>query len=289
MMKPKLYFNKDYINKDLMFDIIYIDSYKTKQKFKLHWHENTHLYYFTSGSATVECSSKTYNVCANDIVIINPFELHSLTSTSDSLKFYIIRFDISFLLKDKLDIIQIKYLTPLSKNLITFKNVISKDNEILSCVKNIINEYNQQLVAYELSLKSYIYNLLVLLIRNYINRYLTDDEYRKLQLTANKFSIIFKYIDDNYSKKIYTDELANLIHVSTPHFCRSFKKYTGLTVTDYINNIRLKNAILLLNEDALNITEIALLCGFDNINYFSRLFKKHYNISPTEYRKQKNL
>lgn len=289
MKDSKLYFNKDYKDKSLMFDIIYIDFYNTGHKFNLHWHENTHLYYFTSGTAKVECSGKTYSVASNDIVIINPFELHSLTSTSDDLKFYMIRFDASFLLQDKSDIVQIKYLTPLSQNLITFNNVISKDQQVTSCVKSIISEYNQQKLGYELSLKSYIYRLLVLLIRNYVSKYLNADKYNKIQSTTKMYGDIFKYIEENYYRKIYTQELASIVHVSTSHFCRSFKTHTGKTVTDYINNVRLEKALTLFNDQSLNITQIALQCGFDNINYFSRLFKKYFKMSPTEYRRKKDL
>ncbi|SJT88036.1 L-rhamnose operon regulatory protein rhaS [Clostridioides difficile] len=60
---------------------------------------------------------------------------------------------------------------------------------------------------------------------------------------------------------------------------------TGKTTTDYINGIRLEKAVNYLNKGDLNITEIALRCGFDSINYFSRLFKKHYNVSPTQFKK----
>ena len=62
---------------------------------------------------------------------------------------------------------------------------------------------------------------------------------------------------------------------------------TGKTTTDYINGIRMEKAADYLNKGDLTITEIALRCGFDSINYFSRLFKRHYNVSPTKFKETK--
>ena len=87
----------------------------------------------------------------------------------------------------------------------------------------------------------------------------------------------------NYNEKILISDLSEMLNITTYHFCRLFKQLSGKTVIDYINNIRLEKAIPYLKEDKLNITEIALKCGFDDINYFSRIFKKYYNVSPTKF------
>lgn len=59
---------------------------------------------------------------------------------------------------------------------------------------------------------------------------------------------------------------------------------TGKTPTQYINSVRLEKAITCLVESDLTITEVALKSGFDSINYFSRLFKIQYNMTPREFR-----
>ncbi len=74
--------------------------------------------------------------------------------------------------------------------------------------------------------------------------------------------------------KITLKELASRVNLSAHHFCRTFKQITGKTTIDFINGIRLDKAIYYLKETDLNMTEIAMRCGFDSINYFSRLFKR---------------
>ena len=96
---------------------------------------------------------------------------------------------------------------------------------------------------------------------------------------------ILDYIKDNYSKEITIDELAQLLNFSKSHFMRFFKKNLGLTAIDYINEYRLNVASNLLVNTNLTITEIAIKIGISNVSYFNRLFKKHFQVSPMQYRK----
>ena len=74
--------------------------------------------------------------------------------------------------------------------------------------------------------------------------------------------------------------------MSPNYFCSFFKKYTGLSFKEYLNNYRCeKVSKLILNTD-LKILDIALLCEFDNISYFIRKFKNIYGYTPQIYRKK---
>ncbi|GMQ64252.1 AraC family transcriptional regulator [Vallitalea maricola] len=282
----KTYYYRKMPNPNLGIDIFLAETFNKGRKFNAHWHENMQLYFFTEGEAIVECSNNQYNTTTDSIVVINNNELHSLESLSDNLKFYIISIDFSFLFSNQVDLCQAKFLSPLSQNQISFQNLIENDDEILKYVNKTIQEYLSREMGYELAVKSSVYQLIVLLLRNYISRFLTKKELISKVTNLKRFKLIFTYIDDNYQSKIYTEDLAKILNISTYHFCRIFKQMTGKTPTDYVNGIRLDKAVYYLNKSQLNITEIALKCGFDSINYFSRLFKKHYNFSPTKFREK---
>lgn len=97
-----------------------------------------------------------------------------------------------------------------------------------------------------------------------------------------------QYIEHHYNTEISYTELAQLLNVSKYHFCHLFKEATGKTVVQYINDVRLDKAYHLLKNTDMNITQISMSVGFNDMNYFSRLFRKYKNVPPSKVRVRKN-
>lgn len=96
--------------------------------------------------------------------------------------------------------------------------------------------------------------------------------------------IITEYINNNISNNITVAQLAALFGYNVNYFTSLFKSYTNTTPKQYIINVKLKEALSLLRNMSLSISEIADKTGFVNQYYFSTSFKKKYGISPTQYR-----
>ncbi len=77
--------------------------------------------------------------------------------------------------------------------------------------------------------------------------------------------------------------VAEKVGISRGHLHRKLKELTNQTTSDFIRNIRLKQAATLLSEKRYSIAEIASLTGFANTNYFATLFKEAYGVTPTAY------
>lgn len=92
------------------------------------------------------------------------------------------------------------------------------------------------------------------------------------------------YINRHYNEILSIDELAQVFHVSKEHLCRKFKASTGLTLTEYINSIRINHACELLCTTDRSITDIALAVGFNSYMYFNRVFNKIMKVPPSEFR-----
>ena len=94
------------------------------------------------------------------------------------------------------------------------------------------------------------------------------------------------YIENHLRDKLYIEELARLVHVNGQHLMRIFKKDTGMSLTQYINERRILMAGHLLKHSDYPINYIADLISFENMSYFTRLFKKYTGFTPSEYRSQ---
>ena len=94
------------------------------------------------------------------------------------------------------------------------------------------------------------------------------------------------YMEEYYPDQLQVNELAGSLNISYRHLARIFKRVTGITIIDKLNDIRIGHAKRLLMETNMTVSQIADIVGFDNTYYFSNVFKKHTYISPTGFRKK---
>lgn len=100
------------------------------------------------------------------------------------------------------------------------------------------------------------------------------------------FDSILAYVERNYMHEISIQQVAESCVCSKSTVSHLFKEYMNTSVKKYVNTLRLNQAEKLIKASDLPVSNIALLCGFTSINYFSSAFKKEFGISPTEYRKK---
>ena len=93
------------------------------------------------------------------------------------------------------------------------------------------------------------------------------------------------YIQTHYQKDISLDDVSREVDISPYYFSKLFKEETGQNFIEYLTQIRMDCAKQLMeNKAELSMKEICLACGYQDPNYFSRIFKKNTGLTPTEYR-----
>jgi AraC family transcriptional regulator of arabinose operon len=117
-----------------------------------------------------------------------------------------------------------------------------------------------------------------------IGRFTCEQSSGRNIIPSEEIRIAINYFREHYQENINIEEYIKSQNLSISSFFRKFKSYTGLTPLQYLLEIRLSNAQNLLQTTNYSINEIALLTGYDNALYFSRLFHKHIGMSPKEYR-----
>lgn len=102
----------------------------------------------------------------------------------------------------------------------------------------------------------------------------------------NRINIVFNHVKNNFREEITLDEIAGLVSMTVPSFCRYFKKITHKTFVGFVNEYRLVHASKLLAEKPMSITEVCFESGFNNFSHFNKSFKAFTGQNPSAYRKQ---
>ena len=118
---------------------------------------------------------------------------------------------------------------------------------------------------------------------------------RKYCILATNYSLrgyshivqkVATYIEFHFTEEISLSLMAKKHNVSRTYLSSIFKKDTGYTLTDYLHHIRIKRSLLLIHTTTFSISQIASVCGYSDLNYFIRIFKKFNGQSPKQYSKQ---
>lgn len=118
---------------------------------------------------------------------------------------------------------------------------------------------------------SLIYNLLFELFRGEENN-------------PDSAETVKNYIDNNYMKDVTVEQIARTVYLDRRYLGRIFKQKTGCTVRDYLISVRMENAAKFLRA-GYSVTQCANMCGYRDAFNFSKMFKKHFSVSPKHYRK----
>ncbi len=104
----------------------------------------------------------------------------------------------------------------------------------------------------------------------------------------NRINLVFNFVQQEFTRPIPLQEIADRVSMTVPGFCRYFKKITGKTFTQFVNEYRLVHAAKLLHEKQTSITDICYESGFSNFSHFNKLFKQFSGRTPSKYRNELN-
>ena len=155
----------------------------------------------------------------------------------------------------------------------------SKIQRLENIFEEILNEFNDN--NNQNYIEVLICELLILLQRTNDNNFIAYESEELPGIVSG----VLKYIASNYNKDISLNDISKHYNVNFSYLSRTFKKYTGFTYCNYLNQYRVKEANKLLSSTNKKIVEIALECGFNSSNNFCKCYKKIMGFSPVTYRK----
>lgn len=155
---------------------------------------------------------------------------------------------------------------------------------IRSMYDEMLNEYTKNSPYSQLILQGMVYKLFFYMYENHVPSEL-DEHTLYIKKFDERIHDSLIYIENHLAYGSSIEEVAAAVSLSPSHFSRLFKNVTGSSYTEYLTDVRLQHAQIMLATSSLSISHIAAKLGLANGNYLCTLFKKRYGISPTEYRK----
>lgn len=248
-------------------------------------HNFWEMVYIDAGQVEISTANNLYNLKQGDIIFHKPNEFHTLKATRQTAANV---FVISFVCS--------------SKSMDFFKGKIcSVPAKLKKYIATIIEEYTETFKEMSVSdlklelkenppiggqqmIRTHLEQFLIMLIRN-------EQENREMRLFPTKESMenhlvsqILQLIEDNVYKEISIEHICNEVKYSRSYLSKVFKQFTGYTLLEYVLIRKIKEAKKLIREEQYNITQISYMLAFDNPHYFSRVFKRITNMTPTQYK-----
>jgi AraC-like DNA-binding protein/mannose-6-phosphate isomerase-like protein (cupin superfamily) len=278
-------------------EAIFINRAVEQVESHLHAHDFIEIAYVISGQGLHRIGAREYAVAKGDLFLINydiPHEFRSLPGGRGKLEVYNCIFKPAFLdytminCRDFTDITHhflFRSLFPEESTDRADIKLLARDSwEIAELYEKMYREYQLQDQGYLEILRAYVIELLIRIFRLY--RAGMPEQNNELQhrrmVTMEK---IIQYMKQNYAADLKLADFAMMAFLSRNYFCQLFKDTTGVTVSEYLQKIRVEEACRLLQGSDKKVIEIAGEVGYSDLKHFNMVFKKITGKTPGEYRK----
>lgn len=253
--------------------------------FRFNWHPSIEILIVLKGQVKVYMESGIFNLCTNDVTVINNNVGHATMNEEPGTIAAAIHISYEFLSE----------LCGFSPLFSCVSNVQTRDyavfRSIRSCFANIYLALSTapDQKAYELHALSQIYLLTSTLLHHFSEK--TDLRFPATAFAdqQKKFQNMIKYIGHNFRNNISLSDIANIADMNPAYTSVFFKSHIGIGFYEYLTRKRLEYAAYMINNTHDTLLEIALSAGFPDAKAFSRAFKKYFNITPRQYRNLINM
>ncbi|MFD2328893.1 helix-turn-helix domain-containing protein [Cohnella sp. GCM10020058] len=252
---------------------------------RLHWHDSLEINYVKHGEGMYLINGTTYPIRQGDIVLLSPSDLHRAFETRD-LVLQVTVFDSALLAADQR--YDPELLAPFVEMGLRFGNVLDRDhprmNELRAILMDMQEEHETQSSSYRTIIRAQMARFLA-----YVNRHFSRSASPASIETRSKQPLVrsvLEAVHQDPARPWSLREMADLIHLSPSRFSAIFKQIVGMSPLNYCIEIRLGQAVHLLETTDRKIIDIAAECGFRNLSNFNRVFVQHVGKTPSQVRGQ---
>lgn len=248
-------------------------SFYTKDRYiDKHWHNSIEITYVVKGEKIQNYTNGKVTAKTGDLLLVNSGDVHDVYVKQP--------FEGIVLLIDR------SFMEQLCPQCIDHGFNLDLDNQ----AKEKIIDYLFELIQYQeknnkIRSRIVVLKIIELLVTKLLEKELFIQEKHDDE-TYELVTSIMEFLDYNYASKIALDDIAKLTNYNRTYLSTVFKKKVGITIFEYLRNVRMERALQELKQSDDLIVNIAYNTGFANIQVFNREFKKMYHMTPKQYRNQ---
>ena len=251
-----------------------------------HWHEQMELIYIKVGSGTVSVNLQSYPVSAGCVVPVLPGELHAIEcEPGGRMEYENIIFSLGLLDSTEADDWCRGVVDALRRGALRVERPIRPGTALHREVSAALDGADAACEARDDGYTLLVKSRLFLLLHALHTHRLAEPTSRPSE-DAEKLKGLIGYVKEHFREPISVADAAAVAGYSPSHFMRIFRRVTGRTFVDYLTDYRLSAAVYYLKETDEDIGAVAAGCGFENISYFIRRFRRKYGTSPGRYRRE---
>lgn len=249
--------------------ILHIDQMHTgRRSIYTNWHAGIEILYCYEGSGRLVYDSEVVPFGEGELVVIGSNVIHTLYLEENPCTYYCMIVEPSFLAAHGVPVERM-HLEP-----------IIGAQAAIGLYKQVADTFLERQAYYKPLVLAQVLQLFVHLMQSHM-----QPEERSVRAGDRRTQRIIvqaiHYIKDHLAEPIHIDQISRHVGMSKYYFCRQFLAYTGTSVNQHINALKCDLARKLLMENGFNVSEAAHYLGFQNLSYFSKLYKKHVGILPS--------
>ena len=266
-------------------EFYHIDKRHPKYEMAYHWHGEIELIRITEGTLNLTLDNKEYFAKAGDFVFVNSETVHG--ATPHECVYECVVFNAAYLAVEE---DECKTFMENVLNHTVYVNEVhhSEEYELCGIAEKIFDSMRTRQKGYTLTVTGCLYELFGLIMSKgeYSNNLSIKSVHNEKNVITLKKALA--YIRNSYDQQMTLKDIADSAGISPKYLCTFFKEMTGKSPFEYINAYRIERAARKLISTDLPVTQIAYMCGFNDLSYFIKTFKQIKGVTPKNFRKNRD-
>ena len=267
---------------DFPIELYKIDPLHPQYDMMYHWHPECEIIRIKKGKFLITLDSEEILTEAGDIIYITDGVMHAGHAVEEC-EYECVVFDAKGVTSGNHASIR------QMENVLSHKRIINShikncDNELKTIINSLFEAMDKRYPGYEFTVTGTLMQFYGYVFKNHLYS-LNQETALKSKEQQLMMRDVVSFIEQNYADKITLNSLAKKAGMSPKYFCSVFYKITRKTPIEYLNAYRIECACEKLITTETSVTDIAFGCGFNDLSYFTKTFKKYKNTTPLRYRK----